>query len=79
MKKMSSPVKKSESKTSVNDVEMTESPAKDKSAKKEKRQKICEQMEFYFSDSNLSKDRFLKQEITFAEEGCKQNYLKKTF
>ena len=43
---------------------------KEKEAKKEKRKKILEQMEFYFSDSNLSKDRFLKQEITSNSDGC---------
>jgi hypothetical protein len=47
---------------------------KEKEAKKEKRRKILEQMEFYFSDSNLSKDRFLKQEIKSNSDGC--NFIK---
>lgn len=38
--------------------------------KKELRQKIKDQMEFYFSDSNLTKDRFLKKEITNSPGGC---------
>jgi hypothetical protein len=33
--------------------------------------RIREQIEFYFSDSNLSKDRFLKQEIQKSQDGCK--------
>ena len=52
----------------------SEKPANDqsdKAVKKERRRKICEQMEFYFSDSNLSKDRFLKQEISANSDGCK--------
>ena len=32
--------------------------------------KLREQMEFYFSDSNLSKDRFINQEISKSEDGC---------
>lgn len=32
---------------------------------------IRAQMEFYFSEANLSKDRFLKQEMKSSEEGCK--------
>jgi hypothetical protein len=36
-----------------------------------KRQKIREQMEFYFSDSNLAKDRFLKQQIQNSTDGCR--------
>jgi hypothetical protein len=43
---------------------------KDKQAKKDKRKKILEQMEFYFSDSSLSKDRFLKQEMSSNKDGC---------
>jgi len=31
--------------------------------------RIRQQMEFYFSDSNLSKDKFLRQEIKIAPEG----------
>lgn len=29
------------------------------------------QIEFYFSDSNLQKDRFLKQAISKNPDGCK--------
>ena len=47
-----------------------EAKSSEKSEKKELRRKICEQMEFYFSDSNLTKDRFLKKEITSSSEGC---------
>lgn len=32
---------------------------------------IFHQIEFYFGDANLSKDRFMKQEITKHPEGCK--------
>lgn len=39
--------------------------------KKQIRKKILEQLEFYFSDSNLTKDRFLKQEIQNSTDGCK--------
>ena len=35
------------------------------------RAKLLRQMEFYFSDSNLAKDRFLKQEIQNSTDGCK--------
>ena len=28
-------------------------------------------MEFYFSDANLNKDRFLKEQISKSEDGCK--------
>lgn len=38
--------------------------------KKELRRRLLEQFEFYFSDSNLSKDRFLKQEMNKSEQGC---------
>ena len=41
-----------------------------KEKKKLLRSKILQQMEFYFSDSNLAKDRFLKNEILHAEDGC---------
>jgi hypothetical protein len=40
-----------------------------KSDKKANRHKIRQQLEFYFSDSNLSKDRFLKQEIASNSDG----------
>lgn len=30
-------------------------------------------MEFYFSDSNLAKDRFMKNLIQSSENGCKYN------
>jgi hypothetical protein len=40
------------------------------SSKKELRKKLLDQLEFYFSDSNLTKDRFLKQEIANSEDGC---------
>ena len=30
-------------------------------------------MEFYFSDANLQKDRFLKQQVTQAVDGCEIN------
>lgn len=39
--------------------------------KKELRKKILDQLEFYFSDSNLTKDRFLKQEIKNSTDGCR--------
>ena len=42
-----------------------------KEKKKLLRSKILEQMEFYFSDSNLAKDRFLKNEIISSKDGCK--------
>jgi len=28
------------------------------------------QMEFYFSDANLHKDRFMKQQLQQASDGC---------
>lgn len=41
-----------------------------KKEKKQLRAKLLEQLEFYFSDSNLAKDRFLKQEIHNSQDGC---------
>ncbi len=41
----------------------------EKDEQKNKRTQIRQQMEFYFSDSNLSKDRFLRQEIQVAPDG----------
>ncbi|CAF0710768.1 unnamed protein product [Brachionus calyciflorus] len=38
-------------------------------SKKDLRKKLLEQLEFYFSDSNLTKDRFLKKEIENSNEG----------
>jgi hypothetical protein len=52
------------------EIETKEAKSSSDSFKKEQRRKVCEQMEFYFSDSNLTKDRFLKKEITTAPEGC---------
>ena len=43
-----------------------------KSPLSEKEESILKQIEFYFGDSNLSKDRFLKQKIDENEEGCRQ-------
>ena len=34
---------------------------------------IQKQLEFYFGDSNLRKDRFIKQEMEKADDGCKKN------
>jgi len=31
---------------------------------------ITSQMEFYFSDANLHKDRFLKQQLQQSADGC---------
>lgn len=41
-----------------------------KTKKKEMRTKLRDQMEFYFSDSNLTKDRFLRKEIENSSDGC---------
>ncbi len=41
-----------------------------KHERKELLDRIRTQMEFYFSEANLSKDRFLKQELQSAEDGC---------
>ena len=43
----------------------------EKSDKKEFLGRIRAQMEFYFSEANLAKDRFLKQEMKSSEAGCK--------
>ena len=51
------------------------SSAENKLGKKEMRKQILAQMEFYFSDSNLSKDRFLKQQILSSPDG--RNWLNK--
>jgi hypothetical protein len=48
----------------------TATTANPKISKKFLHKRIKEQMEFYFSDSNLSKDRFLKQEIQKSDDGC---------
>ena len=49
----------------------TTSSSKDAAAEAD-RIKIRDQMEFYFSDSNLSKDRFLLNEIKKSPDGCKK-------
>ena len=50
------------------------SEASKKPHKKNVRKEICKQMEFYFSDSNLSKDRFIKHEISKSHlDGCNLN------
>jgi hypothetical protein len=45
-------------------------PKESKEKKRLLRSKILQQMEFYFSDSNLAKDRFLKNEILNSKDGC---------
>jgi lupus La protein len=35
--------------------------------------KVLKQVEFYFSDSNLPKDKFLKEKIASSVDGCKCN------
>lgn len=49
--------------------EAVEVPKKGRHRKKLLYNSILQQMEFYFSDSNLSKDRFLSQFI--SESPCK--------
>jgi hypothetical protein len=34
--------------------------------------KVREQVEFYFSDSNFPKDKFLRSQAAQNEEGCKE-------
>ena len=46
--------------------------SKTKHANKLLYKQMREQMEFYFSDSNLSKDRFINQEIVKSQDGCKK-------
>jgi hypothetical protein len=36
-------------------------------------EQIKSQLEFYFGDSNLSKDRFLRQKIEESKDGCKHH------
>ncbi len=53
----------------------------DEKKQKRKRMKkilsdIQKQLEFYFSDSNLRKDRFIKQEMDKAEDGCKRKKMR---
>lgn len=38
---------------------------------KQRRNAIRQQLEFYFSDSNLSKDRYLSQLIKNSPDACK--------
>jgi lupus La protein len=35
------------------------------------KEKILKQVEFYFSDSNYPKDKFLRTQAAHDEEGCK--------
>jgi hypothetical protein len=51
-------------------VSSTEANIVSNADKQEIRRKIREQIEFYFSDANLSKDRFLRQEILNAQDSC---------
>jgi hypothetical protein len=36
--------------------------------------RLKEQVEFYFSDINLNRDRFLNHRITESEDGCESVY-----
>lgn len=49
--------------------EAVEIPKKGRHRKKQLYNSILQQMEFYFGDSNLSKDRFLSQ--LMAKDPCK--------
>ena len=53
---------------------MEVSASEDKKKRKRNKQllkSIRQQVEFYFSDANLRKDRFLSQEISRSEDRCK--------
>lgn len=43
----------------------------------EKLKKIREQIEFYFSDSNFPRDKFLRSKAALNEEGCKKKIFRK--
>lgn len=59
---------------SRNDNDMSNSKHHHRKRKKQFYNAIRNQMEFYFSDANLSKDRFLKKLI--ADDPCKSAYTK---
>lgn len=46
-------------------------PKKYRQRKKQRYNVIRQQMEFYFGDSNLTKDRYLHQLIKDSSDGCK--------
>lgn len=67
-----------EDETKNPEIDMEKQAANKRHRKKQKYNQIRKQMEFYFGDSNLSKDRFLKKLI--SEDECKYPFsLKEMF
>jgi La-related protein 7 len=60
------------------EAEKTESTEKKKEVEKKKRSRvkqvladIAKQVDFWFGDANLHKDRFLREQIEKSRDGCK--------
>ena len=60
---------------SDSDNKMSDASVASKKSEAKHMKELCGFMEFYFSDSNLSKDRLLKHEIESSSDGCKHIYL----